>query len=683
MQIFLADLFHDNRKYSNPDATPQTIPLGIGYIGASLNQEMPDLEVKLFISVDDLLEAISKSQPSLVGFSMKSWNTDLTLRTANLIKEYSEDIPIVVGGPSIDDKDSEIRTFLLCHPQINYVVPSEGENGFIELVKNLPIGEKGDTRINGVAYLKSNESSQGCDDNILEDKFDNRKLCRGNYEPPSIADIPSPYLTGLLDPFLKRGLVPIIQTMRGCPYQCAFCVSGTTLWNKLRPFDLVRVKAELTYVMNNGLSKDLILTDENWGILKGRDVDLAKYLMSLNSRYGFPKRLYYYTAKVVTEDVHKITKLVAPIAWIGEFFMSYQTLNKDSRKEVKRVNTRLPKLKEATTTARNNGVKTVSEMIFGFPYETVVSIMDGVETLLSNGIDRILIYPLQLFPGMDLYPDSVREEYGFISKFRVPESGFGVYQDGNLAAAEVEEIVVGTRWSTFDDYLIFRRYSFFLMMFLGRSYFHELVQIGNAVGFNMPKLVRHLAMCDWSAHKRMARLLDGFTHEAISELHDTRDSVYEEVKSKLRRNEGMGGLKINLVYLGKIFSDEAALKEILFEVGEFIELESEKNGLDPEGITRYIREILPNRIILLTDSTDTLIKFSSTFNYVKWQKRNFEKGKDLLLSKPSMFVGKIDKGVLQALKKIKLDDNLSIQTFFDRTPNEKLVRRISTENTSA
>ena len=55
-------------------------------------------------------------------------------------------------------------------------------------------------------------------------------------EPDNI-EIPSPYLDGILDEFLDDGLVPIVQTMRGCPYHCHFCVSGATEWNAMRGFD--------------------------------------------------------------------------------------------------------------------------------------------------------------------------------------------------------------------------------------------------------------------------------------------------------------------------------------------------------------------------------------------------------------------------------------------------------------
>ena len=48
----------------------------------------------------------------------------------------------------------------------------------------------------------------------------------------SLDEIPSPYLTGILDEFFDGRLVPMIQTNRGCPFSCTFCVDGSASVNK-------------------------------------------------------------------------------------------------------------------------------------------------------------------------------------------------------------------------------------------------------------------------------------------------------------------------------------------------------------------------------------------------------------------------------------------------------------------
>ena len=58
-------------------------------------------------------------------------------------------------------------------------------------------------------------------------------------------EVPSPYLTGLFDDLLEDvTLMPIIQNIRGCPYLCRYCVSGTQ-YGKIRHFSMERIKSEM------------------------------------------------------------------------------------------------------------------------------------------------------------------------------------------------------------------------------------------------------------------------------------------------------------------------------------------------------------------------------------------------------------------------------------------------------
>ena len=119
-----------------------------------------------------------------------------------------------------------------------------------------------------------------------------------NYtRPEDLDEIPSPFLTGLMDPFLKDGYYPIVETNRGCPFSCTFCVWGISALNKVLKFSMQRVKEELNYVAKSSFkSSAIVLGDANFGILP-RDVQIAEHVRrGVYEAGGFPLEFPVFSA---------------------------------------------------------------------------------------------------------------------------------------------------------------------------------------------------------------------------------------------------------------------------------------------------------------------------------------------------------------------------------------------------
>jgi radical SAM superfamily enzyme YgiQ (UPF0313 family) len=684
MRVHLADLFHRG----NPDTAPCTVPLGIGYIAATAKQRVKGITVDLFRHPDRLFEAVKREPPHVLGFSIANWNLDLTRRAARLVRERWPKTVLVAGGPCIDDEDPAIVEFLRGTPDLDYVVPSEGENGFAELLEHLRDGPPRRGVVAGAAYLDQNGALvRG--KYVMPNVAPEGRLVRTNAtasdlaallaEPDIDSEIPSPYLDGTLDAFLAEGLVPIVQTMRGCPYRCEFCVSGSALWNKPRGFPLPRVSAEIEYALERSGSTDLILTDENWGILGERDVELARQLIGRYERVGSPKRLYFYTAKIVNEASRSIAKLVAPIAWnawIGELTMSFQTLNPESRQSIKRTNMSIDKVEANVAWAKEHGIKTASEMIYGFPYETPATFIDGVETLLQKGVRNVAIYPLQLFAGIDLDSPEARAKNGMKTMFRLADCAYGCYLDGELVSVEAEEVVVETKWSSRADYFLVRRYGFFMMLLFGRPYFDELVRLCSAAGMDMPPLVRFLAMQDFAGQPTLRSIFQAYDADAAAELFPSREEFYASVSDRVRRGENLHGVKLNLVFLGHIFRSADAVRELFGLVEEYIvaRLPSSRGAT---AILTYLHEVLPNRVVVLDRGAEERVHFSSRFHYAKWSSKSFEQLHDLLLPEPRPYEAVTHGVLLENLATFTGDTASDLQSLFDRTPARSILRDVS------
>lgn len=462
----------------------------------------------------------------------------------------------------------------------------------------------------------------------------------------------------------------------GCPYQCHFCVSGTTEWNELRGFDLDRVKAEIDYALSRSGSKDLILTDENWGVLGDRDVELARFIMGRSRAAGSPSRLYYYTAEVVTDAARAIVETVAPIAWLSEFTMSFQTLNPLSRAAIKRTNIGLDQVAFNVRWARERDIQTASEMIYGLPYETPETFFGGVERLGGDeGIDRLILFPLMLFPGIDLAAQSVRERYGIQTRFRLADNGYGAYDGGQLVSAEAEEVVVATRWASREDFFTVRRYGLFHEVAKARRYLSELLVLSGEIGVAGHGVLRHLARADYSPYPALASLLADHRGEAEAELKPSREEVRQEVTRRLKLGREVTGVRLNLVYLGKLMSSAAAARELMEVVTGYFEAALARHP-HREVVLAYPHEALPHRLVLLDPSATGPIQFETRFDYPRWAARDSRHVSELLLHEPRVFQATTSEARRGNLVAFDPTDRFALQRLFEKTPSKHLLRSV-------
>ena len=126
------------------------------------------------------------------------------------------------------------------------------------------------------------------------------------YRTKKLDDIPSPYLTGLLDKFFDGKLTPMIQTNRGCPFTCTFCVDGADDVNRVNQFGLDRVGSELDYIGKHATKNvhSLHISDLNFGMYP-RDLDICDSIVDGQKKYDYPHRIISTTGKNKKERIIK------------------------------------------------------------------------------------------------------------------------------------------------------------------------------------------------------------------------------------------------------------------------------------------------------------------------------------------------------------------------------------------
>ncbi len=547
MLIYLAELSH-----TGVGRSPNTVPLAAGYLAAAALDVCPNAQIQIFRDPQLLLDAMRNRTPHIVGLSLHLWSEQLSAFCAQQIRKLAPNTLIIVGGPSVPSDTAELYKMLEQHPEYDIAIPNEGEPGFKALVEMMSHVKEKDwsSPLAGCARLYK--------DTLL-------------WEPThtsSLADIPSPYLTGLLDEFLAGGYEPVVQSSRGCPYRCTFCVSGKKEWSNVRSFSLERVFAELDYIAARTKTDILILTDENLGILKERDAELAKQVAEL-AKQGWPKRLYFYSAKIVTPEVLEVVETLAPL---GEFGMSFQTLDPAVTKTIQRTNLKPDQFQQYLDWAKERRLITSTEMIFGFPGETVESYRTGMEWLLKSGVDRIYSYNLKLLSGTALATEASREQHQYRTMWRVPDRNYGNYDDTIIS--EAEEVVIGSETFSYKDYMTVRRYGFWLELASGRGYFTELIQMLINMGVHGEKLIGWLAEHTFDDYPCLEQIMAEYDRRAACELFSTPSLVSRHVAAYLSSNEPVPETKLNYVFTGYIMLYPLVRRELFNCIKTFVEQQS-------------------------------------------------------------------------------------------------------------
>lgn len=330
------------------------------------------------------------SDPDTVSFTNYVWNTEYNKKLARLIKEKYPGCRIVFGGHGIAP-DSDI---LETEDYIDAALYGEGELSYPMLLRALD-EEKEPSGVPGAMYRKNGKTVR------IPAVF-----------ADDISDFPSPYLTGVFDGILREYPDTVfhatVETNRGCPYSCAYCE-----WcfdKKIRPFPMEKVKAEIEWIADHKIEY-CFCADGNFGILP-RDVDIARWVVDVRSKKGYPQVFKPSYAKNSNENVFKAGRLLYEAGADKGITLSYQTLCPEALKNIGRQNINESVYNELASKYAEMGIPTYSDLILGLPGETYDSFCEGLCRFMECGQhNSVYVYRCQVYANSALGQKDYLEKY--------------------------------------------------------------------------------------------------------------------------------------------------------------------------------------------------------------------------------------------------------------------------------
>lgn len=533
-RIYLGDLRYNTGGVLANDC----MPLGVAYMKAVMDRDNTDVESRLFVYPDKLIQALRNNPPDVLMLSNYVWNEALSRAFFRLAKQANPKVLTVMGGPNIPIEPDRQIAYVDQFPEIDVYITGEADFAASQLVSVFQ--DCGlDHKVFGARGMQSSiyRNPEG-------------QLVRSATKPRhrEVNEIPSPWLTGIQDEFFDGRLAPMIETNRGCPFTCTFCAQGTSWYSKVHNFDLDRMKDEIHHIAKQIQLKSpkmgtLRIADSNYGMFE-RDIEISGYIGQMQRDYGWPTFIDATTGKNRPE---RIIKSVEQVSGALVLYQAVQSLDENVLRKIKRDTIKLDAYKALEVHMRGRGLKSISDLILGLPGESLVTHLHGLTTLLDSNIDQMHNFQAMMLKGSEMEKAESREVFKFDTRFRVLPRNFGVFEGKRVF--DVEEIIVATDTLPFDDYITCRKYHLISSVFWNDGWFANLVAFCRANGISNAEWWKAMlpALEDGGAEVRA--FLDQFVGETKGELFATR----EECIDFYSRDEnferlGRGDIGDNLMY---------------------------------------------------------------------------------------------------------------------------------------
>ncbi|HEV7665128.1 MAG TPA: radical SAM protein [Chloroflexota bacterium] len=193
----------------------------------------------------------------------------------------------------------------------------------------------------------------------------------------------------------------VVQTSRGCPFECEFCDVIVYLGRKQRHKSPDRVIAELDQMYAHGY-RSIFLSDDNFTANRQRAADTMRAVREWNRANPEPVVLYTQLSIDVTRDRDLPLLDLCAEAGLKQAFVGIETPNTDSLREVKKRQNLRTDLVADVHRIQSRGIMVQAGMITGFDADTLDTFALMLEFLQEAGIPMVLLAMLNALDGTPL-----------------------------------------------------------------------------------------------------------------------------------------------------------------------------------------------------------------------------------------------------------------------------------------
>lgn len=545
--VFLCELTHTGQRIA-----ADTFPYGIGCIATYLEKNCSSpITTHLFKFPDEIFDEFVKFKPGIAGFSNYIWNFNLSKTMAEHMKKVMPETVVVFGGSNFPKRKDEQEEFLRSNQVIDFYIEGEGERAFWQLVERL---YEHDFDLGLVKRMGSPSVRT-----LLDGEFLSYDLAP-RFE--NLDEIPSPYLTGKMDKFFDQDLMPLIETNRGCPFSCTYCVQGDPYYSRGAKRTNKIVADEIEYIAKKATKNRLLyIADSNFGMYR-EDIEIAATIGQTMDNWDYPSYVHVTTGKNRPERMIEMARLLKGRIHLAG---SVQTLDPVILDNIKRKNIHIEQLLELAESARRIGAKSYSDVILGLPGDSKEAHLMTMKGVIEAGFSFVVPFTLMLLMGSELATRDSMEHFGLESKYRILPRAFGIYKFGEkeFISGEVEKVSASSKTLSLDDYLGCRQFALTTALFYNDRFFEEVLETLKALDLSIFEWLNEIHN-SWDAFPvKLKKVYNDFKKATLTELWDSR----EELLKFMSRRDNIkklinGDLGFNVIHIYRARALSSVIKEL-------------------------------------------------------------------------------------------------------------------------
>lgn len=341
--------------------------------------ELKVFEGTINTEVSALLEGILAESADTIAFSVYIWNRTKTLELCRKIKEATPDTKIILGGPEVAYDQLNV---LEGYPFVDFVLSGEGEIILPQLLDCISSGLSAE-EIDGVSF-----------------KSDDTYIIKNEVIGESF-DYPSPYCEEYLNAL--GGRLAYLETSRGCPFSCTYCLSGRC--GKVKFKSLAQTEKEIRLLANSG-AKTVKLVDRTFNCDNARATEILRFI---NDNYGkaIPDGVCFHfeiSADILKDSfIHEVSR--APTGAF-QFETGIQSLNRETLDAIGRKSDKEKLFSNIRRLVALRSCHIHTDLIAGLPHETLQSFVQGFNESYTLSADMLQLGFLKLLHGSPLRSES-------------------------------------------------------------------------------------------------------------------------------------------------------------------------------------------------------------------------------------------------------------------------------------